>query len=583
MTRTLRSRAAGLLLPVIVLLAVGRLQAAAVHAQKLPVSGLLVTLSATAEALESEAEREAGGITIRVTLDNQSGGDLAVVRIDAPVPARTRVTGSSGGLGDPSRARSEGEAVVWEGIALSAGQQSDAFAYRVVPMAGADGAVIFRDAGVRPSVGTRALVPVRVVESTLPLNGLWGEGGLRRTVLPSGLTVFTRERPDSATVTLLASIRAGSRDETEATRGGSHWLEHAHFLGTARRPDNQAIFSAITRLGGEINATTGVERTRYFNTVPASEFETALDLLADQLLGSTFPLEAFDRERRVVFEELRTRLDSPNVRATDEFFRLVWQLNPSRQDAAGIIESVQSIPIAAILAYREARYTTGNTAVAAVGNLRHDEAVGKIARAFAPLRVGPRAARPYTPEPVQTEMRRLEFGEGTRSAEIRLGWPVAGETDTDWAALVVLSDILGTTGRRLQEQVRDRGQHVLSISNFYTAYSDTGAIVVVASTQAERVDGAMRAILAEFQRLREGDFDETDLQASIRSIAGRIAVAAESNLAQASDFADSEVSGGLLSTAEALLLLRGVTHADVQRVARTYLNLDAFTVVIGRP
>ena len=55
----------------------------------------------------------------------------------------------------------------------------------------------------------------------LALNGLWGDDGLRRTVLPSGLTVLTRERPDTASVALRLAVQAGSRDEDDTTSGGS--------------------------------------------------------------------------------------------------------------------------------------------------------------------------------------------------------------------------------------------------------------------------------------------------------------------------------------------------------------------------
>lgn len=228
----------------------------------------------------------------------------------------------------------------------------------------------------------------------LRLNGLWGAGGLRRTVLPTELTVFTRERPETPTVSLMMAVRAGTWDEDDVTSGGSHWLEHAFFLGTPTRPSNRAIFGAIQNVGGQINASTSFEWTNYFNTVPAEEFDLALDVLSDQLLNSTFRPEAFDRERQVVFEELKRRNDTPGTLAWDEFYRLVFQVSPLRRDPGGTIESVQTIPIETILAHKDKHYVAANMAVAAVGNVTHDEAVAKIERAFTALPAGPRRAAP---------------------------------------------------------------------------------------------------------------------------------------------------------------------------------------------
>src|SRR5262249_55734980 len=153
-----------------------------------------------------------------------------------PIPSGARVTHSWRGRPGDGEGSVEGGAVVWSDISVAQAETLEALAYRITPVAGTDGARIFWDAVVQPSVAWMLPSAGQATARLLPLNGLWGEGGLRRTMLSTLLTVFTRERADSGTVTLMASVRAGSRDENDVTRGGSHWLEHAHFLGTTRRP-----------------------------------------------------------------------------------------------------------------------------------------------------------------------------------------------------------------------------------------------------------------------------------------------------------------------------------------------------------
>jgi predicted Zn-dependent peptidase len=538
-------------------------------------AGMLVTLSATYEEQDG-----AGGIVIRITLDNQTGADVSRLSVGGMLPQQTRIV-------DAGREKAEPVLVAgvtafrWEDLSLPDGRRLAPLSFRLVPQPGSDGAVVFRHTAITPTVTwSRPAAGVARPEA-LPLNGLWGDDNLRRTLLPTGLTVLTRERPDTETVMIRAAVRAGARDEDDATHGGSHWLEHGHFLGTTTRPNAQAIAGQIDNVGGQQNAGTSFEWTDYWHLVPADQFDLALDSLADILLHSTFPTEAFDRERRVVFEEIRRSLDNPSSNATREFFKRVFEVSPLKRDVLGPIERVMSIPIATILAYREQRYVTGNMAVAAVGRLTHDEAVAKIAAAFADLPRGPRAPRPATPEPVQTAPRRTIIGEGTRVAEIRLGWPALGEEDQDAPALSIAEDILGETGRRLTEKIREQRSLATSVSPAYAAFSDAGAFLLSATTQPEREQDVVDALLAEIQRLRDGDVTDDEVRASIRAIAGRRARFDEMNSAQTFR-ARSEVTDTAESFAEYLARLNTVTAADVQRVVRTYFDPENYTLVIVR-
>jgi predicted Zn-dependent peptidase len=539
-----------------------------------------VLSSATADDLEAMPD---GGIVVRFTLENRTGGDVAGATLRATLPAETAVADSW--EGEPGRGTGtvSGGAIAWEGVSLADGAASAAFAARLVPASGANGASLFRFATIQAEVRWPGADPSAVVAPPLKLNGLWGEEGLRRTMLPTGLTVFTREMSGSQTVAIRVGVRAGSRDETEVTRGGSHWLEHAFFLGTPKRPGNEEIFNAIRNVGGAMNATTGHEQTDYYNTVPAEYFDLALDVVADQLLNSNFPRDRFDRERRVVAEELRISADSPVSVAWDLFYNQIFVVSPLRQDPGGTIESVSNIPIETILAYRAERYRTGNMAVAVAGRLQHDEAVARIAAVFAPLARGPRAERPRTPEPAQTMPRRQEVGRGTRVAEIRMGWPVAGDDDErDSPALVILEAILGDVGLRLQAAFGRNNVPASVVAPFYDVFSDAGVFGVAGRAEANGGDAFVAAVQTEIGRVRRGQIGEAEVQEAIRALIGRRALGGQTSLGQ-TGVADIEVTGQLDSFLEYASRYSAVTVADVQRAAQTYLDPQNFTLVVVRP
>ncbi|MCS6802474.1 MAG: pitrilysin family protein [Chloroflexota bacterium] len=414
----------------------------------------------------------------------------------------------------------------------------------------------------------------------LPVGGIVSELAERATLLPNGLLVLTKERLDSSTVAVVVAVRAGSRDEDDTTSGGSHWLEHAHFLGTSRRPSNQAVFGAIEAVGGEINATTSWELTDYFIAVPAEEFRLALDVLADMLLDSTFPEEHFNRERRVVFEELNRRQNTPGALAGDLFYSNVFRIHPARRLIGGTIESVQNIPLATILAYREQRYVAGNMTIGIAGRVRHAEAVAAVEEAFARLPSGAWVHRPVVIEPAPEEAREVRVSLGERQAYLMMGGLAPAATSDDRDAFIVLDAILDHPGRRLASEIRDRRGLATSVGTSYFGLTDTGAWAASAVTTPDKLDEVKTLILAELQRVRDEPVSQQEIDDAVRSIRGSRQIAEERNLGQARRLARDAALGLLEPWEHWLERLDRITPADVQRVARAYLDLDHLTTVV---
>ncbi|MCS7001316.1 MAG: insulinase family protein, partial [Dehalococcoidia bacterium] len=365
----------------------------------------------------------------------------------------------------------------------------------------------------------------------------------------------------------------------DRTSGGSHWLEHAHFLGTPRRPNNQAVFGDIAAVGGDINATTGWELTDYYIAVPVEHFDTALDVLADMLLDSQFPVEAFNRERRVVFEELNRRANTPSTLASDLFYSNVFQVHPARRLIGGTIDSVRNIPLDVILDYRAQRYVAGNMTIGVAGAVDHDTAVAKVDRAFQRLPAGPWIDRPVVFEPPAREPRALTVSLGDKQVVLIMGNLAPAITHPDREAFYVLDSILDTTGRRLATEIRDKRGLATSVGASYYGLTDIGAWAVSAITRPEHLDEVLAILRRELQRLRDEEPTEDEVADAVRSIRGSQRLREERNLSQARSLARETALGILEPTAEWLARLDTVTPADVRRVAQRYLNLDTTTLV----
>ncbi|HEY5053616.1 MAG TPA: pitrilysin family protein, partial [Solirubrobacterales bacterium] len=174
------------------------------------------------------------------------------------------------------------------------------------------------------------------------------------TEMGSGVRVVTEEVPSVRSVALGLWVRTGSRNETPAQAGVSHFLEHLLFKGTER-------FSAIEiserfdGLGASVNAATGKETTHLHARFLDEHTEEVFDLLAEMLLAPTYP--EIDSERDVVLEEIAMYEDEPQDRVHDFLADAVFGEHPLGRRVLGEAGVIASIPIPEISAYHRARYT----------------------------------------------------------------------------------------------------------------------------------------------------------------------------------------------------------------------------------
>ena len=173
------------------------------------------------------------------------------------------------------------------------------------------------------------------------------------TELGSGVRVVTEEVPSVRSVALGLWVRTGSRNETPAQAGVSHFLEHLLFKGTARYSAIE-ISERFDGLGASINAATGKETTHLHARFLDEHTEEVFDLLAEMLLAPTYP--DIDSERQVVLEEIAMYEDEPQDRVHDVLAEAVFGAHPLGRRVLGEAEVIASIPVPDIEAYHHARY-----------------------------------------------------------------------------------------------------------------------------------------------------------------------------------------------------------------------------------
>src|SRR6266702_4354729 len=217
------------------------------------------------------------------------------------------------------------------------------------------------------------------------------ERSIRRTVLPSGLTILTERMEHIRSVAMGVWIRAGSRHELPEVNGISHFVEHMVFKGTQSRSAKR-IAREVDAIGGNLDAFTGKETICFNLKVLDEHVPTALDVLSDLVLNPVFAQEDIQRERGVILEEIKMDEDNPDYLVHEIFTQNFWKDHPLGKPILGTKETVRKFEQETLFGYYGERFLGGNMIFSAAGNLEHDWFVNEVAKRFAGLPSGQAAA-----------------------------------------------------------------------------------------------------------------------------------------------------------------------------------------------
>jgi len=206
-------------------------------------------------------------------------------------------------------------------------------------------------------------------------------GQIRRSVLPGGLRVITEAMPGVRSAALGVWVGVGSRDETPALAGTSHFLEHLLFKGTKTRSALD-ISEALEAVGGEMNAFTTKEYTCFHARVLDVDLPLAIDTIADMVTGSLIAGGDVDSERSVILEEIAMNDDDPDDVVHNLIAARVWGDSPLGRPIAGSPRSISSLTRAQIAGYYRRRYRPESMVVAVAGNIEHRSVIRQVKAAF---------------------------------------------------------------------------------------------------------------------------------------------------------------------------------------------------------
>ncbi|MGH3312354.1 MAG: M16 family metallopeptidase, partial [Streptomyces sp.] len=415
-----------------------------------------------------------------------------------------------------------------------------------------------------------------------------GAGVVRKTVLPGGLRVITETVPTVRSVTFGIWAHVGSRDETPALNGATHYLEHLLFKGTERRSALD-ISAALDAVGGEMNAFTAKEFTCYYARVLDSDLPLAIDVVGDMLTSSVIDAAEVEAERGVILEEIAMTEDDPGDCVHDLFAHALLGDSPLGRPVLGTVDTVNAFTRERIARFYRKHYGPPHLVVTAAGNLDHDTVVRQVQAAFD--RAGaldPAAgAEPVGPRTGTRAVRASGHVEvldrPTEQAHLVLGMPgVSRNDDRRWALGVLSAALGGGMSSRLFQEIREKRGLAYSTYSYTSGFADCGLFGVYAGCRPSQLSDVLKICRDELGQAAQHGLPDEELRRAIGQLSGSTVLGLEDTGALMHRLGKSELCWGeQLSVDDMLAKISAVTPDDVRAVARDVLDQRPSLAVIG--
>lgn len=398
--------------------------------------------------------------------------------------------------------------------------------------------------------------------------------------LENGLRVIAIPDATTSTVTTSLWYEIGSKLDPEGRGGFAHLFEHILSRKTENMPYNM-IYGLTADIGGTRNASNWVDRTNYFEQVPAAYLETMLWTHRERMANVVVDDEVFETERNVVKEELRQRVLAPPYGRLQRFVlpESAYDVMPHRRPGIGSIEELDNATLDDARAFYEAYYGPDTATLIVAGNFQMDALRALVTQYFADI---PPRANPVDPaitirEPESTGPRTVNATAPNVPLPVIGGvWKAPPTTHVDAAALQVLGTILDSgDNSRLNNSLIRSGQAVQAFAGV-SLFREAGQISAYAIVRgAQQMDVASATLDAELERIRTELVTPAELaEAKNEIIASRLR-RRETARGRAFELGEALVSSGDPDFADRRLAEIGeVTAEDVLRVAAEYLDAN---------
>lgn len=390
-----------------------------------------------------------------------------------------------------------------------------------------------------------------------------------KKVLKNGMTILFEKR-NSGVVSVAFAVRHGGINESEEEKGISHFIEHMLYKGTKNRTSKQ-ISEEIEKNGGILNGFTEEELTAYWCKMPSKHIDVALDVLSDMILNPLFDEKEMDKERKVIFEEMKMRKDMPNIYVLDKIQNLLYGGTLSI-DIIGTEKSMNSINRKKMIEKFSQVYGSENLILSVVG----DTDFKKLCD-FCEKRFKPSGFKISEPKISLKNSEKIEKRLGLDQVNMILAFhsPKASER-LSYAAQVLSCLMVGGMSSRLFQEIREKRNLAYAVKGNYNGGKRFGYSSIFVGTSLENLEKVKSLITEEFKKIN--NIEEQEIKQVKEQLIGNSKISREDSQGQMLDLLYNEIWGDAKKSYEYEKSIMNVKTSEVKLLAE--INKFSFIALI---
>jgi len=377
---------------------------------------------------------------------------------------------------------------------------------------------------------------------------------------------FVHVKNKSNDIVINLYVKVGSFDETENTRGISHFIEHMLWQGTKNYTGFE-IRQKIKDLDATYNAYTSIKRTCYSIFGPKRHYEKLLKILLDVVQNPSFDKAEIERERNVILDEYKRGLDDPKVILDKKIHSFIFKDTNLSYLPIGTFENISSFTREDLVSFYEKHYFSNNMIISVTGNLTEPE---KLIEKYFTLE---------EKEPIKRELKiptfkgihQFSLSEGVLATHFGLVFKAVNYFDKDYPVFEII-DYLLDYGKEINllESIRQNLGLTYHINTIQTTYQESGYLSINTTVEPDKIDFLKESIFKEIEKLKtvskkELNYVKRKMKKNYNSIK-KYPFIIESLVI------NNELFGSEESYKKRLELIEKVSSEDIKRVCDTYFN-----------
>ena len=407
--------------------------------------------------------------------------------------------------------------------------------------------------------------------------------GVTEYRLTNGARVLLFPETSRPTIVVNMTVLVGSRHEGYGETGMAHLLEHMVFKGT---PAFRHVPKALQDHGANFNGTTNVDRTNYFETMPASDenLDFGIHLEADRLVNSFVKREDLVSEMTVVRNEFERGENDPRGILMQRIEAAAYEWHNYGKSTIGNRSDIERVPIENLQAFYRKYYQPDNVVLIVAGKFDEPKALALVQKYLGSI---PKPARKlddtYTEEPPQDGERTVVLRRVGKVGSVGVAYHIPSAAHPDWAPLSLLAGILSQqpNGRLYQALVDSK--KATSANAFAGNNHDPGLFTASAQAEPGQLDAVRETLLATLEGMAHAPFKKDEVDKA------KVRIRRNEELMQYNSTAMAQALSSSSSLGDWRLLfvqrdrLQNVSADDVNRVARNYFQKQNRTVGVYIP